>query len=129
MLTKVAIAGGVVALGGAWYFTQRLQNDIKQQDHYKQSVKLLRDYKPAQEAFGKPIIPLSLDLANKDIYMDEKEARLVIPLRGPKDKGTLYTWATREKPGLSWNIDQLDLELKSSGRRWTFYKTNTKPSS
>lgn len=26
MLTKIAIAGGVVALGGAWYFTQRLQS-------------------------------------------------------------------------------------------------------
>ncbi|XP_059152058.1 cytochrome c oxidase assembly factor 1 homolog [Physella acuta] len=121
-LFKVAVVGGFVVLGSAIWVENRINNNFRAQDYYRNAVTLLHKYEPAGQMLGRPIYSGKLDLSNADKFrVDGTTAKLTIPLKGANDKGTLYVLASRDKLGEPWNIDQLDLEIKSTKARWKFY--------
>ncbi|XP_048238394.1 uncharacterized protein LOC124142995 [Haliotis rufescens] len=123
VLKNIAVFGGVFALGSAYYMTEKIQERFRKEDYYRIPMKMLRQYQPAVEAFGQPIVSKRLDLGDtQHNRVDGLNASLLIPVKGPKDKGSLYIQASRLSGKDSWAVDQLDLELKSTGQRWTFYQ-------
>ncbi|KAH9508569.1 cytochrome oxidase assembly protein 1 [Bulinus truncatus] len=103
----------------------RIQNNFRQQDYYTKPILMLQSYEPASQFLGRPIYSGKLTLSDTDkLYVDGLTAKLEIPLKGSKDKGTLYVLASREKLGDGWNIDQLDLQICSTQQKWKFYDRN-----
>ncbi|GFO05474.1 cytochrome c oxidase assembly protein 1-like protein [Plakobranchus ocellatus] len=125
-LLKVAGGVGVVGLGASIWMEQKQQSSYRQQGFYQKSVRLLQDYHPAAQFLGKPIFSGRVTIGDRNLLnVDDFSAKLVIPVVGPLDKGSLYVQASREDKMAEWNIDQLDLEIKSSKQKWTFYQRKT----
>ena len=54
ILAKVALAGGVIALGSATFFNWKIQSNLKKSDYFQMAVKALVE-SPASAALGPPI--------------------------------------------------------------------------
>ncbi|KAK3764429.1 hypothetical protein RRG08_040025 [Elysia crispata] len=125
-LLKVAGGIGVLGLGASIWMERKMQSSYRQQGFYQKSVLLLRNYTPASEFLGKPIFSGRVKIGDKTMLNVENfSAKLVIPVVGSKDKGALHVLASREDKESEWTIDQLDLEIKSSNQKWTFYRRKT----
>ncbi|KAL5005579.1 hypothetical protein ScPMuIL_016737 [Solemya velum] len=125
MLQKVAVCGGLIAIGGAIFFTEKIQGNFRQQEYFRKSMKLLRQYGPAVESLGEPIRTKHLDLGDtQKNRVDGFKARITIPVKGPNGLGTLHSWASRETVHDSWEVDRLDIELTKTGQKWTFFKSS-----
>lgn len=98
-------------------------DQFREAEYYKKSLTLLRNYAPIENSIGRPIRGSSIDLGDYDNnIVDGKNAKIAIPVTGPKGKGTLYCFASRPTVKDSWQIDQLDIETHKNHQRWTFYK-------
>ncbi|ESO88006.1 hypothetical protein LOTGIDRAFT_234779 [Lottia gigantea] len=121
-LVKVAIGGAIFTLTSISGMKIYIENKFQRQDFYLKSMDLLRNYEPAEERLGKPIIDRTINIGElHHNYTDGINARLRIPLKGSITNGALYVLASRETPKESWHIDKLDLEIPSHFQRWTFY--------
>ncbi|XP_050418156.2 uncharacterized protein LOC126831603 [Patella vulgata] len=124
VLKLVVVGCGIGALSGAFYYTEKVQGQFRREEFYTKPMKLLRNYEPAKEHLGEPIRSTHIDLGNTtENNIDGLNAKLTIPIKGSKDKGKMYVTASRNEAGESWIINQLDLEIKRTRRKWTFYKT------
>ncbi|XP_014780763.1 uncharacterized protein LOC106876657 [Octopus bimaculoides] len=123
VLRNIAILGGFISIGGAGYFTTKLKYKFKQADYFIESVSLLRNYTPIEKYLGQPIVVKSIDLGDtENNVVGALGAKIAIPVCGPKDKGILYCWATRENTDERWLVDKLEIEIKKTKQRWTFYE-------
>ncbi|XP_025076930.1 uncharacterized protein LOC112553708 [Pomacea canaliculata] len=123
-LGKIAVYGAIASVAGAAYLTQRIHENLERGEYYTKSVAMLRKYGPAVELLGHPIRTKRMDLGDfGKNRVDGLRAKLTIPLKGSKDTGTLYVWASREKPGDSWDVTRLDLEVSKLSSLRTFHKT------
>ncbi|GFR84544.1 cytochrome c oxidase assembly protein 1-like protein [Elysia marginata] len=122
-LLKVAGGVGVVGLGASIWMERKVQNMYRQQGFYQKSVLLLQNYTPAAQFLGKPIFSGRVYVGDKALLnVEDYTAKLVVPVVGSIDEGLLYIQASRENKETEWTIDQLDLEIKSSQQKWTFYQ-------
>ncbi|RUS71617.1 hypothetical protein EGW08_020628 [Elysia chlorotica] len=122
-LLKVAGGIGVVGLGASIWMERRMQSSYRQQGFYQESVRLLQNYTPAAQFLGKPIFSGRVKIGDKTMLnVEDFSAKLVIPVVGSVDKGSLHVLASREDKESQWTIDQLDIEIKSSNQKWTFYQ-------
>ncbi|XP_041374447.1 uncharacterized protein LOC121387409 [Gigantopelta aegis] len=121
-LRLVAIYGGMFAIGSAAYFHQKIQGGFRDAEYYKKATQMLRRYGPAVEQFGQPITTKNIDLGDTNSNcVDGYNAKMSIPVKGPKGKGVLHLNATRKDLSTAWEIDRLDLEFNRPEQRWTFY--------
>ncbi|XP_076449940.1 cytochrome c oxidase assembly factor 1 homolog [Babylonia areolata] len=123
-LTKIAVFGGIASVAGALFLTNRIHENLQREEYYRKPVAMMRKYKPAVDLLGFPIRTSRMDLGDVEKNrIDGLIAKLAIPVKGPKDKGTLYVWACREKPGDIWDVTRLDLEVEQEKKRFTFHQT------
>ncbi|CAH1787994.1 unnamed protein product [Owenia fusiformis] len=123
MLAKIAIFGGMAASFGALYFVNGIQQKFRGTDYYREGTSLLRKYKPAVEALGEPIRSTRLDLTDiEHNFADVCKAKLAVPVKGPKNKGTLFVFASRKDAGDDWQVDRLDLQIFTTQKRWQFFE-------
>ncbi|XP_022110819.1 cytochrome c oxidase assembly factor 1 homolog [Acanthaster planci] len=118
-LKKIAAYGGVVSVLGAGYFFKRIQDGLAAGSYYSQSMKILREHPGASEVLGHPIRSKFLNLGDPFNVVNSAEAKLAIPVKGSKRRGTLYTWSDRQ--GLGWEVRKLQLQLKGTERKVTIY--------
>ena len=117
MLTKIAIYGGVASVAGAFFCYNAIQVNLASGGYYTESLRILQDTPAALSELGKPLRPTYLDLGNRENLVSEKEARLIIPVKGSKSNGLLRVEASRNlETSLKWNIDRLQLDLDSGKR-------------
>ncbi|XP_074628599.1 cytochrome c oxidase assembly factor 1 homolog [Acropora palmata] len=116
LLKKVAICGAAISCLGAAFFHHRIQATIASQDYYKKSVQALRSHQLASDVIGKPIRIPYLNLARKDIKVDHRAAQVVIPVRGSKTSGNLFSFATR-KESEGWVLERVELEVGPEHQR------------
>ncbi|XP_068752168.1 cytochrome c oxidase assembly factor 1 homolog [Montipora capricornis] len=109
-LKKIAICGAAISCLGAAFFHHRIQANIASQDYYKKSVEALRGHRLASDTIGKPIRIPYLNLARNDIRVNHRTAQVVIPVRGSKASGNLYSFATRKKEE-GWVLERVELEV------------------
>ncbi|CAD5122805.1 DgyrCDS11211 [Dimorphilus gyrociliatus] len=125
-LKRVALVGGVMALGGAGYFTYKIQNNFRNAVYTQKAIFLFENYPAANDLIGKPFRYKNIDLGDtKKNFVFEHRAQLEIPVNGSKGDGKMFLFAHREKLNQDWELEKLDMEVK--GTRWTFWMNPEKP--
>ncbi|XP_050295080.1 cytochrome c oxidase assembly factor 1 homolog [Anthonomus grandis grandis] len=113
-LVKIASIGGIatVALG---YMTQvKIQNNITETSFFKESMKLVRSHPAAVHLFGEPIRVGRIDVGNnKKNFIDGNQAQFEVPLKAPKQKGTMFLYVKKKDEDLEWSLDKIELEFKN----------------
>ncbi|XP_073230115.1 cytochrome c oxidase assembly factor 1 homolog [Porites lutea] len=109
LLKKVAICGAALSCFGAAFFHHRIQAKIAAQDYYKKSVEVLRNHQLASDTLGKPVRIPYVNLTRKDIRLGREFAQIVIPVRGSKISGNLYSFATKRGEE-GWVLERVELE-------------------
>ncbi|XP_013422103.1 uncharacterized protein LOC106182026 [Lingula anatina] len=109
--------------------TRRHYAMFSDQNYYKDAVEILKGYTPAISYLGEPVTakPLSpFDPAS--VVGNELSVVIKIPVLGPKGKGHLFSFASREKENTKFEIYRLDFEqyTKEYTKRWTFYINKNK---
>ncbi|XP_031567814.1 cytochrome c oxidase assembly factor 1 homolog [Actinia tenebrosa] len=124
ILKKCAVYGAVVAVVGAAFCHHRIQANLASMDYYKKSVDEFRKHPVAVEAVGNPVRFRYMNLGRKDIQVDHERAQIVIPVRGSKTTGNLFSFATRQSLDEQWVLKELELEVESDKKRITIIKND-----
>ncbi|XP_040160708.1 uncharacterized protein LOC120898645 [Anopheles arabiensis] len=115
-LTKTAT---YIAIGGitcAMIMKVKLEDKIRSQPYYKESLKLLRSHPGAVQLLGEPIKDLSFDYGEESRkFGGGRIDSFAVPVRGPKTRGKYYFWA--EMQDERWVIRRAELELKNEPDR------------
>ncbi|XP_038072706.1 cytochrome c oxidase assembly factor 1 homolog [Patiria miniata] len=123
-LKKIAAYGGVLSVLGAGYFFKKIQDGLAAGSYYSQSMTILREHPGASEVLGHPIRSKFLNLGDSFNVVNAAEAKLAIPVKGSKRRGTLYTWSDRQ--GQGWEVKKLQLQLRDTKRKVTIYAIGAK---
>lgn len=111
-LVQIAAWGGLIVSGTGYYLQNRIIDRVRGYDYYRNALKELRAHSGAVFYLGEPIKDKKFKLSDTDNnFSDGKTAKFRIPVSGPKEKGTYYFWA--EKNREEWKITRAELELKS----------------
>lgn len=117
-LIKIAAFGGLatVTMGMAYY--QKVNDNIRKTDYYREALQTLRSHKPAVHLLGEPIKVGWVDIDDQERnYTRQREARYEVPVKGPKQKGTMFFWAERPSETDKWVVSRIELQLKGDESR------------
>ncbi|XP_011196645.1 uncharacterized protein LOC105221388 [Zeugodacus cucurbitae] len=124
-LGKIAVYGAFASITGVMYMRYKIEDRIRNSEYFKLALKTLRQHKGASSLLGEPIKELGFDLSDSNNFSDGQNAHFMINVKGFKDKGKMYFWATRTTES-GWFIDRLELELRSQpDKRFLIKKLET----
>jgi cytochrome c oxidase assembly factor 1 len=124
-LAKIAAYGGVFVSSTGLLVHWKFQERLKNAEFHKEAMQILRNHRPSVSLLGEPIKSGNVDLGNSTAnFCDSTRAQLEIPVRGPKNKGTLYFWAERLDPQQKWNVYRMELGLKNDPSRRLLIKND-----
>lgn len=128
-LVQIAAYGGVVVASTGMLVHWKIQERLKGSEFHKEAMKILRKHQPSVSLLGEPIKAGNVDLGNNTAnFCNSTHAQLEIPVKGPKNKGTLFFWAEKVDPQQNWNVYRMELGLKNDPSRRLLIK-NDPPSS
>ncbi|XP_017092571.2 cytochrome c oxidase assembly factor 1 homolog [Drosophila bipectinata] len=110
-LGNICVYGAVASISAVMYMRWKMEDRVRSCEYYKLALKGLRQHKGAVSLLGEPIKDNGIDLSNVNNNCNAEKAQFEVSVRGSKDKGTLYFWASHE-PERGWLIDRLELETK-----------------
>ena len=117
-LAKIAGIGGIITVSMGYAVRMQVNNEICKTEYYRDAMKTLRRNKAAVHLLGEPIRDKLLDLDDTTKnYTEEINAHYEVPVKGPKDRGVMFFWASRPDHHTAWNVDRIELELKSDTNR------------
>lgn len=122
-LVKVASIGGIATVSMGLIFRNNIDYKIKQTEYYKEAIKTLRLHKAAVHLLGEPIKEKTIDVSNHEKNFTKADtAQYEVPIKGPKQNGTLYFWAT--KGPQQWFVNRIELGLESEPDRRLLIKSS-----
>ncbi|KAH8372871.1 hypothetical protein KR009_007004 [Drosophila setifemur] len=110
-LGNICVYGAVASISAVMYMRWKMEDRVRSCEYYKLALKSLRSHRGAVGLLGEPIKDSGIDLANTNNNCNAEKAQFEVAVRGSKDKGTLYFWASHQ-PDKGWLIDRLELETK-----------------
>ncbi|XP_035907820.1 uncharacterized protein LOC118510301 [Anopheles stephensi] len=123
-LTKAATYIAVGGITAALIMKVKLEDKIRRQPYYKESLKLLRSHQGAVQLLGQPIKDLSFDIGEESKkFGGGKIDSFAVPVRGQKSRGKYYFWAEME--GERWVIRRAELELENEPDRRLLIKAES----
>ncbi|XP_024602358.1 cytochrome c oxidase assembly factor 1 homolog isoform X1 [Neophocaena asiaeorientalis asiaeorientalis] len=111
-LGKQVFFTGVAASGGCALLYYLMQKTFSRASYYQLALEHLHSHPEALEALGTPLNVHYLRLTDKYNFVDIADAKLKIPVSGPKSEGYLYVTSSRDAPFKRWNLQEVFLELK-----------------
>jgi hypothetical protein len=109
-LIPVLFIGGCVL--AAFFFAMGV---MKQSDVYKTALARAQANPAVIEAIGSPISQTGIVGGSSNVTGPTGEAKLSIPLRGPKGKATLYVEATKSAD--LWSFQTMVVKIEKTGER------------
>jgi len=88
---------------------------MKQSDVYKTALARAQTNPAVIEAIGSPISQTGIVSGSSNVTGPSGEAKLSIPLRGPKGKATLYVEATKSAD--IWYFQTMQVKIEKTGER------------
>jgi cytochrome c oxidase assembly factor 1 len=117
-LAKIAAYGGVVVVSTGLLAHWKVQKRLKDSEFHKEAMKILRNHPPSVSLLGEPIKSGNVDVGNTSANVcDATHAQLEVPVKGPRNKGTLFLRAERVNPEQKWNVYRMELGLKKDPNR------------
>uniref|UniRef100_A0A182Q2J2 Cytochrome c oxidase assembly factor 1 homolog n=1 Tax=Anopheles farauti TaxID=69004 RepID=A0A182Q2J2_9DIPT len=115
-LTKAATYIAVGGISAALIMKVKLEDKIRSQPYYKESLKLLRSHPGAVQLLGEPIKDLSFDVGEESKkFGGGKIDSFSVPVRGRNTRGKYYFWAELQDD--RWCIRRAELELDNEPDR------------
>ncbi|XP_070323115.1 cytochrome c oxidase assembly factor 1 homolog isoform X3 [Odocoileus virginianus] len=111
-LGKQVFFAGVAASGSCAIVYYLVQKTFSRASYYQLALEQLHSHPEALEALGTPLNVHYLKLTDKYNFVDIADAKLKIPVSGPKSEGHLYVSSSRDAPFKRWNLQEVFLELK-----------------
>ncbi|XP_017062428.1 uncharacterized protein LOC108102216 [Drosophila ficusphila] len=108
-LGSICICGALASISGLAYMRWRLEDRVRQSECYQLAIQQLRQHSGAVGLLGEPIKESGISLSNEKNRCDAEKAQMQVAVQGPKDKGTVYFWASNSQQQ-GWLIDRLELE-------------------
>jgi cytochrome c oxidase assembly factor 1 len=125
-LAQIAAYGGVIVASTGMLVHWKFQERLKGSEFHKEGMKILRKHQPSVLLLGEPIKAGNIDLGtNTANSCNSTHAQLEIPVKGPKNKGTLFLWAEKVDPQQNWNIYRMELGLKNDLSRRLMIKNDS----
>ncbi|KAJ9584295.1 hypothetical protein L9F63_021364 [Diploptera punctata] len=126
-LARIAAYGGVIVASTGFYLHWKLQDNVKNEEFHREAMKILRNHSPSVMLLGEPIKAGNVDLGNRSInFCDGTNAKLEVPVSGPKNKGILYFWAVKDDIQQKWNVHRMELGLKNDPHKRLLVKDDNK---
>ncbi|CAG9821226.1 unnamed protein product [Phaedon cochleariae] len=111
-LVRIGAIGGVATVTMGMLLKNKLNHNIKQTEYYKDALKTLRSHPGAVYLLGEPIKDLGIEVGNeRDNFTKGNYAQYRVPLKGMKQRGTLYFWAERVDTQKEWIVNRMELEV------------------
>lgn len=124
-LVKIASVGGILTVSMGYALRIKLNNKICQTDYYKDAFKTLRTNPAAVSLLGEPIKDHLLNVSDSEKnYTKPLTAHYEVPVKGPKQRGTLYFWAERKSIEDSWIVNRIELGLKDEPNKRLLIKNS-----
>lgn len=126
-LVKIGALGGIATVTMGLLFQGKINSNIKATEFYKDALKTLRSHKGAVHLLGEPIKDAMIDIGNEEKnYAKENAAKYEVPVRGPKQRGTLYFWAEKNNPESSWNVYRIELAMANDPSKRLLIKSTSR---
>ncbi|ETN59228.1 hypothetical protein AND_009194 [Anopheles darlingi] len=117
-LVKTAAYIAVGGITAALIMKVKLEDKIRQQPYYKDSLKLLRSHAGAIQLLGEPIKDLSFDMGiETQKFGGGKIDGFEVPVKGSLSRGKYYFWAELSDGQQQWIINRAELALASDPDR------------
>lgn len=117
-LMKIAAIGGFLTAGMGYALRIKLNKRLTETDYYQEAIKILQEHHGVTYLLGEPIRIGSVDVSdNEKNWSNTLSAHLEVPVKGPKQRGTLYFWANRQNTEDQWNIHRMELQLHNEHNR------------
>uniref|UniRef100_A0AC11EC38 Cytochrome c oxidase assembly factor 1 n=1 Tax=Ovis aries TaxID=9940 RepID=A0AC11EC38_SHEEP len=110
-LGKQIFFAGVAASGGGAIVYYLVQKMFSRASYYQLALEQLHSHPEALEALGTPLNVHYLRLTDKYNFVDIADAKLKIPVSGPKSEGHLYVSSSRDAPFKSCMIAALRISF------------------
>uniref|UniRef100_A0A1A9V634 Cytochrome oxidase complex assembly protein 1 n=1 Tax=Glossina austeni TaxID=7395 RepID=A0A1A9V634_GLOAU len=112
-LAKIAVYVGIAGISSVMYMRWKIEERIRNTDYFRLAFSALRGHKGAVNLLGEPIKDMGFDISDsKHNQCDGQTAQFEVAVKGSKNRGTLYFWATRNNE-TGWLLDRLELEIKA----------------
>ncbi|XP_053688302.1 uncharacterized protein LOC128737651 [Sabethes cyaneus] len=123
-LVKTAAYIGIGGITAVLFLKGRMEDRVRSQVYYKDSLKLLRKHPGAITLLGEPIKDLGFDFGQESQkYGDGRIEGFEVPVKGRNQRGKYYFWAEHKDD--KWNITRAELELnKEPGRRLLIHQSD-----
>ncbi|RZC41230.1 Coa1 domain containing protein [Asbolus verrucosus] len=114
---KIAAVGGMVTVSMGMALRYKLSNNVKQTEYYKEALRTVRSNRGVVHLLGEPIKDGTIDVSDQEKnFTRQNTAQYEVPVRGPKQKGTVYFWAIKQNSD-HWTVNRIELGLKNEPNR------------
>ncbi|XP_068143800.1 cytochrome c oxidase assembly factor 1 homolog [Drosophila tropicalis] len=125
-LGKICVYGAVASISAVMFMRWKLEDRVRNENYYKLAIQAVRSHKGAVSLLGEPIKESGFDMSDINNSCNAEKAQFEVSVRGSKDKGTVFFWASKSDNG--WLIDRLELETKQNpNKRFLLKKSSDDP--
>jgi hypothetical protein len=121
---KVSIFAAPVLIFGATYYAaggSDKNEKYSRQSYYKESLLLLKGYKPAMDKLGEPIKAGAIRDEDEFNQIKENNVQIKLPIIGKERSADMLIYANKTEEDRNWTIKKLELQYNASAYRYKFY--------
>ncbi|XP_046859859.1 uncharacterized protein LOC124453151 [Xenia sp. Carnegie-2017] len=114
-LTKIAVYGAVASITGAFVLHHYTQAKLASGEYYQLTTDAVRRHMKSNDVLGGPLRFTYMNLGRRDIRITEENAMIVIPVKGSKRSGNVFSKSTKIDD--RWQLQMVEIEVNESGEK------------
>lgn len=115
-LVKIGAIGGIITVSMGMALRHKINENIRKTEYYKDALKSVRTNRGAVHLLGEPIREGKIEVSDRERnFTNHDTAQYEVPVKGPKQKGTIYFWAN--KTNNEWIVSRIELALENEPNR------------
>ncbi|KAB0803927.1 hypothetical protein PPYR_00897 [Photinus pyralis] len=111
-LMKIAALGGFATAAMGYALRSKINENISHTEYFKEAMQITHNHPGVVYLLGKPLKVGKIDVTDtENNWTKTLSAHYEVPVKGAKQKGTLYFWAERESELDKWSVNRIELQL------------------